>query len=78
MLKTINKPHPVVEVIFQMVMMLKPIDGIGENDGWNGAKQMMANPSKFVNELQKFSSKIGSVNSKMIDKIRHIDSKEQE
>jgi hypothetical protein len=34
-----------------MVMMLKPIDGIGENDGWNGAKQMMVNPAKFVNEL---------------------------
>lgn len=34
-----------------MVMMLKPIDGIGENDGWIGAKLMMANPAKFVNEL---------------------------
>ena len=61
-----------------MVMMLKPIDGIGENDGWNGAKQMMNNPAKFVDELKKFSNKIGNVSGKTIDRIRNIDTKEAE
>ena len=65
-----------MECVFLMVMMLKPIDNIGENDGWNGAKQMMMNPAKFVEELKKFSSKIGSVSSKTIDRIRNLDIKE--
>ncbi len=78
LLKTINKPHIAVDMVFQMVMMLKPIDGIGENDGWNGAKQMMNNPAKFVDELKKFSNKIGNVSGKTIDRIRNIDTKEAE
>jgi hypothetical protein len=47
-------------------MMLKPIDGIGENDGWNGARMMMNNPARFVDELKRFSNRIGSVTEKTI------------
>lgn len=61
-----------------MIMMLKPIDGISENDGWNGAKQMMSNPAKFVDELKKFSNKIGNVGEKTITKIRNLNNKESE
>jgi len=37
---------------------------------------MMSNPAKFVDELKKFSNKIGNVPSKTIDKIRNMDIKE--
>ena len=59
-------------------MMLKPIDGIGENDGWNGARMMMNNPARFVDELKRFSNRIGSVTEKTIQKIRNLMAKEQE
>jgi len=61
-----------------MIMMLKPIDGISESDGWNGARQMMANPAKFVDELKRFSNRIGSVTDKTINRIRNLSNKEQE
>jgi dynein heavy chain len=78
MLKTINKPHEIIELLFNLIMLLRPIDGIGENDGWNGAKLMMASPNKFVDELKKFSNKIGNVPEKTIGKIRNIINKESD
>lgn len=77
-LKTLNKPPPAVDTVLSMVMMLKPIDGINENDGWNGAKQMMNNPARFVEELKKFSNRIGNVQEKTISKIRNLENKEKE
>jgi len=58
--------------------MLKPIDGISDSDGWNGAKQMMSNPAKFVDELKKFSNKIGNVAEKTITRIRNLNNKESD
>lgn len=78
LLKTINKPNEYVAYVFQMVMLLKPIENIGENDGWNGAKQMMNNPRQFVEELKKFSNRIGNVGERTIQKIRNLNNKEAE
>jgi dynein heavy chain len=78
LLKTISKPHPMVEAVFTMIMMLKPIEGISEGDGWNGARQMMSNPAKFVDELKRFSNRIGNVTEKTITRIRNLSNKEAE
>jgi hypothetical protein len=77
-LKTINKPHPTIELLFILIMLLRPMDGIGENDGWNGAKLMMSIPNKFVEVLKNFSNKIGNVPERTIGKIRNLINKETE
>jgi len=39
---------------------------------------MMSNPTKFVDELKKFSNKIGGVGEKTISRIRSLNNKESE
>jgi hypothetical protein len=38
----------------------------------------MSNPTKFVDELKKFSNKIGGVGEKTISRIRSLNNKESE
>lgn len=39
---------------------------------------MMSNPAKFVDELKKFSNKIGGVGEKTIGRIRSLNNKESD
>jgi len=54
-LKALNNPRPEAVTVCQLVMILKPSsDEIDEKGGWPSARQMMKEPSKFVECLKNF------------------------
>lgn len=66
-----NPPKPVMSVA-QCLLILKPTESEDEKDGWAGAKILLNNPQKLLNDLKGYGDKISKVTKNQIEKVRNI------
>lgn len=75
-----NPPDP-IKVIGNILVMLKPLpeNNPSESDGWNGVRQMMNNPSSFVNFLKDYgTTRLRYLTKKQVEKIKSYMQKEKQ
>lgn len=71
-MKSLQNPPAPVKAVATCLLILRPNGNENEADGWNGAKIMMNDPGKLIQNLQGFDKQIHKVKDAHINKINKI------
>lgn len=60
-MKALANPPAPVKAVAQCLQILRPNGNESESDGWNGAKIMLNDPGKLINNLREYGNSINKV-----------------
>lgn len=73
-MKALQNPPAPVKAVAKCLMILRPNGNENEADEWNGAKIMLNDPGKLIQNLQSYDKQIHKVKDVHINKINKITS----